>query len=149
MYAFDLQSKLKRLNERLYIDATQKRQVGTLDGEPVYSAGIHEKFARRQEATKNIHYAKADAQKYLEQVNSGETKFHGGIGYPWVPEYDVFDLKNNQLIMRGWRSLLTHLARVGVIDIRKARSVFGCNELGLCAYDKLDYVRKLELAKKD
>lgn len=150
MYAFDLQAKLRKLNSRLYIDATNPRQVGVdSDGEAVFSAGVHERFALRTRKTEHRDYASTDAQKYLTQVESGESKFHGGIAYPWVPEHDRFDVERGQLLMRGWRSLLTHLAKVGVIDIRKARKVFGCNELGLCSYDKLDYVRKLEREKAD
>lgn len=145
MYAFDLQAKLKRLNPRLLLDSSKRAEIRP----GIFTVGVYEKFAERKSETKNKSVVSNDTQRYLEQIDSGQLNYLAGIAYPFVPEYDQFDLETGQLTMRGWRSLVKFLADKRIVDIRKARKVFVTEGLGTSTYDRLSYDGKLAWARRE
>lgn len=151
MYSFVFKSKLKRLNDSLYIDESKRTHV---EGE-YYSAPLRLSLGKQRKALTSADYAQIGGaeEKFIRDQDSGLVpEFMCSIPVGWVPEYDIFQYdkaKHRQtLVARGWRSILLNLVAKKAISLDKARAVFECGDLGMKSYDKLDGGQKLAMASK-
>jgi hypothetical protein len=145
MWIFDLQSKLERLGKGIFVDVTQKRSTGP----DSFAVAVYKRNGKRGQRNYNDHVASNDAQKYLERVNSGEAQYLGGITYPEVPEYDVFNYENNTLLRKGWRTFLLQLVEKKICSLDEARRAFQVSSLGTSTYDRSSYERRLAWSKEN
>ena len=146
MLLFEFNYRLRKLNPRLYVATTYRRHVA--DG--YYGTGIFLKDPGRQRgATRTeMQYGTSDQQRYLEAENSGtKDRFIMGCPVEWIPEYDVFNLETGRLMASGWRSVLMHLIKRGLIDRQYARRLFDCGSLGEATYDNLGFNGKLKFIR--
>lgn len=143
MYLFDFKSKLRRLNDQLYVDDTRARVV---DGE--YGAcGI---YIRRRRAAEGISAAGLNyVDKHARDLLTGEIdEFVMACSTQWVPEYDTFDLKTGKVLARGWRAMVMALVKRKFTTIERARRVFNCSGLGTTEYDHAEYESRLAIARE-
>ena len=141
MHLVSFNEKLTKLNPRLYIDQkTPKPWCGHL------LAGIYlksPKRAKRRFFKSDYH---GDAAKYISALEAGYLDQHvSSICLDLIPEWDIWDLNNRMIKVRGWRTVLLELARKKVIDLEKARKIFSCSSLGLTDYEQAPWERKLEM----
>jgi hypothetical protein len=146
MWIFDFQNKLSRLNKNLFVDVSQKRTIN--HDKDSYSVAVYKRNGKRFSRTANDQVVSNDAQRYLERVNSGETEYLGGISYPEVPEYDVFNYENSTLLRKGWRTFLLQLVEKRICTLDEARKAFRCPSLGASTYDRSSYERRLAWSKE-
>jgi hypothetical protein len=145
MYLFDFQKKLQKLNPLLYVRTNERSRLCR----GLFSVGIYLKAPTRKKQTKSgdkalIH---GTQQKYLDAIERGDLDtFLMGVCYNYVPEYDVFDMDLERLLMPGWRSILTFLIKKQVIDAEKAKRIFRCKSLGTTDWDKSSFTQKMRWA---
>ena len=153
MYLFDLASKLKKLNSRIYIDT----RGGTRIAEGWHATGIYYREPGQDRAKYKgavSHYVNNDAQRLLDAYDKGhKDKYLGGVAIEWVPEYDIFSEveqgKPLHLVAPGWRSIVARLSRQGYIDLKRAKLLFGAASLGEQSYDKLKFEARRDLAQEE
>lgn len=148
MYLFDFQNKLKKLNERLYVNTEKVNRIAA----GVFATGIYLKSGGRNKVSEklNVNYADSSVQGYLRGLKSGEQDtFVCGVSTNFVPEYDVYDLDREKILMPGWRTIALALVRKELCTIEKARRVFRCKSLGDTDWDKLQFPQRLQWAKGD
>jgi len=115
----------------------------------IYSHGIYYKAEKRQSPTLGTEHLHSSQAKYLEGLESGQLDtFICGIPAGEVPEYEVFDFEQTRILMTGWRSIIMALVKQKLVDLDKARNLFNCQSLGESDYDKMDFFKKFEFAKK-
>jgi hypothetical protein len=147
MYVFDFQKKLQKLNDKLYIKIDERTSIGT----GLYSTGIYLKRAERAKVNttsgdKALIYGQQ--QKYLRALEKGDLDHYiMGVCLNYVPEYDIFDLAREKLLMPGWRSILLQLWRKKIINIEDAKKVFRCKSLGISDWDNLSFFAKMRKCK--
>lgn len=144
MYSFEFKSKLRLLNDSLYVDDSKRTPIA----EGFFSTAL---CIRKGKRAKHVNYNYAhnkESREYLHATNSGMVDdFLGGVPLGWIPEFDMFDLETGKLLARGWRTTLLMLARKKHISLDKARRVFQCNGLGLDHYDFLTLDTKVRWAR--
>jgi len=148
MYLFDLQSKLKRLNNRLIVQTDQPRKIlfGITSYPIVLAFG---KRTHRSSNTARYDRLDTDARRYMEMKQSGQAgEYMGGV-CEYVPEYDEFDIESGQLRFRGWRSIAYNLVLRGACTLDRARKVFNCSSLGETDWDKLPSEQKLAWVRRE
>lgn len=146
MYLFDLQAKLKRLNDNLVVLNDKQCRIAS----EVPSYPLHLKFGKRTiyRAVGAKNYVDSATRKFMEMKENGQAgEFLCGVS-EWTPEYDRFNPETGTLVMRGWRSLALFLVKKGVCSLERARSVFG-ESLAETDYDKLNFEGKLALARQE
>ena len=153
MYNFDLETRLQRLNPRLYIE----RRVVNKGLKEFTLTGIYLKQPRRKKiniSQADIHYAKDGGDKYLYDIQSGaRDQYVCGVALEWVPEYDWFEwddqLNEMNLVAPGWRRIVTKLVSKGLTTFDRARKVFRCSSLGEHTYDKLGFAARQKQAYQE
>lgn len=145
MLLCDFQSKLKRLNEDLYVK-TDERVKHAND---FWLSGIYLK-ATRQTIRGDKNYAGDTAQrKYLEELENGNLdKYICGVCLNHIPEYDIFDFELTRLLASGWRKIVLRLVKMNLCTLAEARKVFNCSALGESTYDKMKFFDRFNWAKK-
>lgn len=139
--------KLKQLNSKLYVKTDER----THNGGDFYLSGIYFKKRERKNIRSmgdSINYAETEQIKYLQALEAGDLDtFICGICLNHVPEYDVFDLARETMLMPGWRKIVLRIVKLRLCDIDKARKVFS-SSLGLQTYDHMKYLKRLAWAKE-
>lgn len=146
MYLFDLQAKLRELHPDLYVktDTINKLHCGLV------SSGIYLKNPKRaaDRSTWGKHYVHEKQRKYLEAIEAGQLdKFIMGVCLNYIPEYDIYDLERERILMPGWRTIVKRLHANKIITLDKARKVFNCKSLGESDWDKLNLHQRIRLVK--
>jgi hypothetical protein len=147
MLSGDLQTKLQKLNPRIFI----LKGKAAVEGEWRYSGIYLREAGKKQTMAKwKWSYADTGAQKHLEDLEKGtKDKFLCGVSLTVVPEYDIFNLDRGLVLAPGWRSILLSLAKLKAIDIRKARRVFSASSLGRQTYDRMSLEQKIAWVSKE
>jgi len=148
MLLTDLQAKLRRIDTRLYIDASRPvTKENGLRFAPLYFKKARKSEIAVQKSDRNSVNA-AHAQ-YLDALERGEMDTYvSAICLDFIPEYDIFNMEYTKLAVLGWRSLALMIVRQNIADIEKVRKAFNCQGLGESDYDKASYFGKLEIAKR-
>lgn len=146
MYIFDFQSKLSRLNDKLYVDLSTSNYVT----KGVRATSILYKNAkkwRRDMNEQQLQFADNKTQAFLKANYEGHMdQVVGATPTFWVPEHDVFDLESGTVIMRGWRTSVLLLVKRGLCSLDRAKRIFG-QSLNEYDYDKLSYEQRLKKAR--
>lgn len=148
MYLFDLQTKLKKLHRDLYVhvDEVNNMHCGLV------SSGIYIKNSTRAQDNTGSgkNYANAQTRKHLEDLESGQrAKFVMGVCLNYVPEYDIYDLTRDKILMPGWRTIATRLVKLDIVTLDKAKKVFKCRSLGETDWDKARLYQRIRWVKGD
>ncbi len=146
MYIFDLQAKLQKIHPDLYVktDIVNHMHCGLV------SSGIYLKNPKRSKDTtgsgKNLIIAVQ--RRYLEAMETGQLdKFVMGICLNYIPEYDVYDLERERVLMPGWRTVAVRLARANIASLDKLKKVFKCRSLGETDWDNANLYERIRKAK--
>jgi len=148
MILCDLQAKLRKVNDLLYVKTDRVNVTG--NGRFKLS-GIYLKVPKREQRrfkqdSNQIH---ASHEKYLVALENGELdKFICGVCINHIPEYDIFDFEWSRILAPGWRTIAMKLIGLKLASAEKVKKVFECQSLGEHTYDKLNFFRRLEYAKK-
>jgi hypothetical protein len=148
MYLFDFQPKLKKLNKSLYVNTDNVNRVSA----GVFTTGIYVRAAGQSKKVEgvNTNYAQSDASRYLRELRSGQLDaFVCGVSVNFVPEYDIYDLDREKILMPGWRTIALTLVRKELCSLEKAKRVLKCNSLGESDYDRLPFAQRLQWSKGD
>lgn len=143
----DMQSKLKKLNSRLYIKTDERKE----HAKGFHVSGIYLKASERVKLRfKNdksaVHWKQG---KYLEALERGELdRFICGVCLEHVPEYDVFCFVKNNILAPGWRKIVLKLVKYKICTLDQARNVFNRQSLGESDYDKMSFFKRLEWSRK-
>lgn len=140
MFLFDFKAKLQRLNPNLYIGDSQARDVGGWKALGIYHRRkVKDVFGSlKNEAT-------SEQLKYMLDQESGQfDEFVCGVPADWVPDIPIFDSQTRNLVAPCWRSIVIKLWHKGLVDLDRAKKVFGSNSLLERDFDRLDFDAKRE-----
>ena len=146
MYIFDLQNKLRKINKDLYVKQDEINQMSC----GLISSGIYLKNPGRSKdmTGSNKNLVIAQQRKYLEAVEAGHLdKFIIGVCLNYVPEYDIFDLERERILMPGWRTVAMRLVKMKVASLDKVRKVFQCKSLGESDWDNKNMFERIRTIK--
>lgn len=146
VYLFDFQSKLKRLNPLLCVHVEKANRIAP----GVFVTGIYLRQPKRHAsaAKTNTNYASLEQREILQSAAEGHKDvFVHGVSTNYVPEYDIFDLDREKLLMPGYRTILLALVKKGLCPLDRARRVFNCSSLGDTDWDKITLVQRMSWAK--
>jgi hypothetical protein len=140
VYLFDFSAKLKRLNPALYVAEGSAKDVWGWKALGIYRRSrVRENFG----ALKN--QASSEQLKFMQDQEAGLIdEYICGVPADWVPDLPIFDPKTRNLVAPDWRSILIKLWRRGLIDLDKAKRVFGSSSLLERDFDRLDFDGKRE-----
>lgn len=147
MYTFDFNACLKKLNKHLYVEsgvASSERQGGRAVAVKRRVSVRKASLSVRQQG----HISQEDRGFLEDEIQGTKDEFIMAIPYPFVPEYDEFDLPSGRLIKRGWRSAALSLVKKGICTMAEAKKAFRCSSLGESTYDKLPYEGKLRMIRE-
>ena len=149
MLLCDLQDKLKKINDKLYIKTDVRHSMkgdDTFRVSGIYLKQPKRHYMKTKGATR--HYASADQQKYLEAREKGYfDTFICGVCLDVVTEYDIFDLDYNRMLAPGWRTIALQLVQKKVCSLDKVKEVFS-RSLGEYDYDHMSFFKRLEWSKE-
>lgn len=150
MYLFDFQSKLKKLNPRLYVNTKEVRHI---EGD-WRSTGIYLRSAGgRKGRSTGLGEVSNAAQSLLKDTMAGHVdKYIGPVSAGYVPEYEQYKFDKwgeGKILAIGWRTTVLNLIRKGLVDADRAKKVFNCRGLGESSYDKLPGSKKMLWAKEN
>lgn len=148
MYLFDFRAKLKKLNPLLYVYVDDVRRVSGA----ICTTGIYLRQPKKSKVVSRgkVNRAEAPLQKLLDDRASGaRDAYIGPVGVNYVPEYDMFDLDRERILLPGWRSIVRNLVDKGLCTLDHARKVFKCRSLMESDWDQMSFTRKLQWAKGD
>ncbi len=148
MLLTDLQTKLRRIDTRLYIDTSNiVTKENNLRFAPLYL-----KKARKSEITvqrSDRNQVNAAHAQYLDALERGIMDIYvTAICLDFIPEYDIFNMEYTKLAVLGWRSLALMLYKQKIASLDRIKKAFQCNGLGESDYDKASFFGKLEFAKR-
>lgn len=148
MLLTDFQAKLKRIDTRLYIDASKPvTKENGLKFAPLYLKKARRDQVSTSKTDRNLVHA--GHAKYLDALESGVMDTYvTAICLDFIPEYDIFNKEYTKLAVIGWRSVGLILANQKIASIDRIRKAFNCQGLGQSDYDKLDLFGKLQFAKR-
>lgn len=148
MLLFDFQSKLRKLDPRLYV----KTDKCVVRENSLKHTGLYYKAERRtQMNVDSDSYGQVSPEhvKYLQALERGELDaFICGICLDIIPEYDIFNLEYTRLAIPGWRTIALRIVEAKAAKLDQVRKAFECSSLGETDYDKKSFFQKLEFAKR-
>jgi hypothetical protein len=141
LFLFDFKAKLQRLNPALYVaEGTAKEVWGWK------ALGVYHRRKKTEDFGSLKNEATPEQLKYLQDQESGFIdEYICGVPAEWVPDLPVFDPKTRNLAAPCWRSIIITLWKRGLVDLDKAKRVFGSSSLYERDFDRLDFDTKREL----
>lgn len=146
MYLFDLQSKLRRCNEDLFVQTDR----GLTVAHEIPSHPLMLRWGQRHRGFSSVgkHYMDSDTQKLMAMKENGQAgQYICGVS-AYSPEYDIYELETGVLKVRGWRSVAMFLVNKKICTIERARRAFECESLGTTRYDKAGWDQKVAWARE-
>lgn len=141
IFLFDFKAKLQRLNPALYVADSSAKEVWGWK-----ALGVYHRRKKTEDFGALRHQATAEQLKYIQDQESGFIdEYICGVPAEWVPDFPVFDPVTRNLCAPDWRSILINLWKRGLVDLDKAKRVFGCSSLYERDFDRLDFDSKREL----
>lgn len=140
-FLFDFKAKLKRLNPALYItESTAKEAWGWK------ALGIYRRRAVQENFGSLKDHADSSQLQYMRDQESGFIdEYICGVPAEWVPDTPIFDSRTKNLQAPCWRSIIITLWKRGLVDLDKAKRVFGSSSLYERDFDRLDFDAKRDL----
>ena len=150
MYGFEFQSKLRRLNSKLFLD---ERAASPIEGVPDRpQVSILYKQGEREDKKTNYLGLGTEGIRFLRDVESGHTYKHiSGCATQWIPEFDEFSWNGDRLVLsaRGWRTIGKILVNHGICSAERFRRVFSCPSFLESSYDWAGYELRFEWAIRE
>jgi hypothetical protein len=141
----DFKKRLQQLNPNLVV---KDDQVVKMDG--LKHSGIYLKQVKQSGLSYDVK-GRGDArvERYYAALESGQLdKFLCGVCLEWLPEFDVFNADYTKIAVPGWRTVLMQLVSKQAISLDKARKIFNCASLGEADYDRMNFFKRAEFAKR-
>lgn len=147
MNAWEFETKLRRLNPRLYVG----KRINPAYNPELLSTGIYLKDQRDEDCVKVAEEAsqisvddevEAPSAAQLRRLAEND-RYLGFCTVRHIPEGNWYDTKG-KVTARGWRELLLCLSHLRLIDLQKARRIFNRPGLGVETYDRLTHQQKKE-----
>jgi hypothetical protein len=140
-----LKEKLKKVDKRLYVRDDSRRFVGG----DFHSCPLYIRINKSSPDKTNLNQLSKEAQEFLRDKEAGVFDEHiCGVPWPWVPEYDVFDLDTGREIARGWRTIAQTLIKRGLATKQRVQKVFG-SSIGETDWDRAGFEERKELRRKE
>lgn len=139
MFTKDFESKLKKVNPRLFIDYSRVR-----DADPATPVGCGLYLREQRDSPVRGIFDGKDKQ-WAEEYNSRSILYLGWVSYPSVPTGDLYNLDTGVILSPGWRSVLKKLISKKAITKEKAKKVFDYEE---SSYDRFSRDEKIAFQKR-
>lgn len=142
MNALEFETKLKKLNPRLYLGRT----LNTTFNPELLSTGIYCRDYNPSERVdlNTLDYESLEESSSVRRMNESPDGYFSWCTWKHVPEGNQYT-PQGKLLARGWREILLKLASCNLISLHKARRVFNDRSLGESSYDKLNHQQKVDL----
>jgi hypothetical protein len=136
MFTFEFIRRLKKLNRDLYLSSR-----GNKIDESHVAVGLYLRGGDRDESFYSEHdknLADSEMRRAVDELQQGaRDKYLCAVPAGWVPEYSELS-PSGKILARGWRAIVLILVHKKILDIHRARRVFG-GSLGESDFDRLPY----------